>query len=291
MIDNSAAAPPSLTAPRAIYDIVVQLTGSSEDEARLAMAAALAEPSGAHIIGVHLHVLPDILDITDPARSAAARTLLEKSDREADTAFGALETRVSALQASHELRRVHGLAPDVGAELTMIARAADLFIGTRPYGDPEGRHRIEEQVLFGSAHACLFLPPGGTPHRRFDTITIAWNNSREAARAIAEAMPFLMRARTVRLVSITSPLDNAKPIEQALEGVMAHLSRHGIKAEASTVPYAGNTGEQIEQLAHQHDADLIVMGAYGHLRLIEFIFGGATRHILRHATLPVLMAH
>lgn len=272
-------------------DVVVQLTGSSEDEARLAMAEAVATTFGAHIIGVHLHLLPDILDIADPLGSAEVRTLLEASEREADMAFERLEMRMSRLGPSHEMHRLHGLLADVAIELAQMVRRADLFIGTRPYGDPEGRYRIEEEVLFNSGHGCLFVPPGGTPHRRFDTIVIAWDNTREAARAVAEAMPFLVRATAVRLIHVASTWDDKRDPAQELSSVASHLRRHGVYAETIIAPFAGDTGEQIEQIAHQQAADLIVMGAYGRMRLVELVFGGATRAILRHATLPVLMAH
>ena len=280
---------PSSFAP--IGDLVVQLTGSPEDENRLAVASEIAEAFDAHIVGVHLHVLPDILDITDPMQSATIRELLEASDQEADRAFKSLGLRLEALRASHELVRLHGLAADVAMDLASITRNADMFVGTRPYGDPEGRYRIEEEVLFGGGRSCLFLPPGGTPHRRFDTIVIAWDGSRESARAVAEAMPLLVRAKTVRLLHVSSSADDPKDAERELSRITKHLRHHGIEPESAIVPFVNSSGEAIEAFAHQQDADLLVMGAYGHPRLIEFVFGGATRYILRHATLPVLMAH
>lgn len=278
------------TAP-AIGDIVVQLTGSPEDEYRLAIAGKIAQDFRSHLIGVHLHLLPDILDITDPMESATIRELLEASDREADRNFSALEARLERQPGSHELRRLHGLPADVGKDLAAIGRSADLFIGTRPYGDPEGHYRIEEEILFAGGRSCLFLPPGGTPHDRFERIVVAWDGSRESARAVAEAMPFLVRAGTVHLLHVASPLDDGKDADKALSPITAHLQRHGITPERTILPFVSNTGEQIEQFAHQQGADLLVMGAYGHARLVEFVFGGATRHVLRHATLPVLMAH
>lgn len=274
-----------------IKDLVVQLTGSSEDEHRLAVATAIAESFGAHVIGVHLHALPDILDITDPMQSGTIRTLLETSEQQANRAFDELTSRFAQLQVSHELRRLHGFSGDLGLDLATLARGADLFIGTRPYGDPEGQYRIEERVLYEAGRSCLFLPPGGTPHRTFETIAIAWDPSREAARAVAEAMPFLRRTSKVVLIHVSSPLEESNETDVELSRISAHLRRHGIDAEAITVPFLSSTGEAIEQAAHQQGADLIVMGAYGHRRLVELVFGGATRYILRHATLPVLMAH
>jgi nucleotide-binding universal stress UspA family protein len=217
--------------------------------------------------------------------------MLEASDREADKTFEKLKTDVASLEVPVELRRVHGLAADAGAELADLARATDLFIGTRPYGDPEGRHRIEERVLFGSGRGCLFLPPGGTPHGSFRTIIVAWDQTRETARAIAEAMPFLERADTVHVVHIAPGWEEDKAVDKQLSLAVAHLQRHGVQSRALKVAKLNSTGEHIVGTAHQLGADLVVMGAYAHTRLVEIVFGGATRYVLRHATLPVLMAH
>jgi nucleotide-binding universal stress UspA family protein len=224
-------------------------------------------------------------------QSATMRELLEASDQEADRAFKSLSPRLEALPGSHELLRLHGLAVDVAKDLASLTRNADLFVGTRPYGDPEGRYRIEEEVLFGGGRSCLFLPPGGTPHRQFSNIVIAWDGSRESARAVAEAMPFLVRAARVQLLHVASPVDDVKGAEKELARITLHLRHHGVEPEVAVVPFVNSTGEAMEAFAHQQNADLLVMGAYGHARLIEFVFGGATRYVLRHATLPVLMAH
>jgi nucleotide-binding universal stress UspA family protein len=274
----------------AIADVVVQLTGSEEDRNRLAVASDIGAGFGAHVIGVHLHLLPDILEITDPAQSATIRSLLDASEQKADHDFKALEQQFVTLDVSAELRRCHGFPADAGRTLAGLARGADLFIGTRPYGDPEGQHLIEEEVLFGGGRACLFLPPGGSPHRRFDTIVVAWEDSRETTRAVAEAMPFLRAAKQVRVVHVDSPFQEPGDQDLGLTLAVRHLKRHGVAAESSTVPFVNSTGECIEAYAHQHGADLLVMGAYGHMRVVELVFGGATRYILRHATLPVLMA-
>lgn len=272
--------------PGVIRDIIVQLTGSSEDEFRLDAAVRIAKEFDAHLIGAHLQQLPEILDIANPAHSATVRELLEESEREADRSFRSVSARFADLKVSNELRRFHGLSDMLGSDLAQLARTADVFVGTRPYGDPAGHRQIEERVLFGSGRACLFLPPGGSAHERFERIAVAWDGSREAARAVAEAVPFLTRAKAVHLVCIGETEQKAP-----FHGIKAHLERYGVAAEATTVPYDNGTGEQLEQFAHQMGADLIVMGAYGHARLIEWMFGGATRHLLRHATLPVLMAH
>lgn len=271
-------------------DLIVQLTGSPEDEARLSVATQLALDFDAHLIGVHLNTLPDILDITDPQQSGTIRSLLEASEKEADRTYAITAQKFDSMTVSHELRRLHGMAAELGQALATMARSADLFVGTRPYGDPEAHSQIEERVVFGSGRGCLFLPPGGSPHRRFDVVTIAWDNSREAARAVAEAMPFLTRAKAVHLVAVEALLGEIDRSKH-FAGVLAHLQRYGVDADMVVLDYTSGDGEQIEQFAHQKGSDLVVMGAYGHSRVVEWIFGGTTRYLLRHSTLPVLMAH
>lgn len=274
-----------------LKDIVVQLTGSDEDGVRLLFAQSLGSRTAAHLVGVHLHTLPDILDITDPTRSAYIQSLLEESNAVYDQAHERLKGQLSKLHGSTELRRVHGMTVDVGAELARLARQVDLFIGTRPYGDPEAKYRIEEAVLFGSGRGCLFLPPGGAPHKAFNTILIAWDGSREAARSVAEAMPLLTEATKVYVGQIVDPGQSLPEAERQFGGINAHLERYGVAATLSQVEYRSNTGEQILEMAHQKGADLVVMGAYGHSRIVEWALGGATRYLLRYSTLPLLMAH
>jgi nucleotide-binding universal stress UspA family protein len=179
----------------------------------------------------------------------------------------------------------------IGAELAAEARVADLFIGTRPYGDPTGEVRIEEEVLLGSGRGCLFLPPGGKPPRAYSTIVVAWNGSREAARAVSEALPFL-RAATQVTVAIVE--ESGATEQQQLESgadIGRYLSRHDVSSEVRKIAGWDNTGKAIMNEAKQIGADMIVMGGYGHGRLRELVLGGATRRALTEAAIPVLMAH
>lgn len=271
-------------------DLVVHLTGSAEDDVRLAFAEAVATQFDAHLIGVHLHVLPEILAISEPG-SVYVQTLLEDSEAEGERGYQSLVPRFAALKISHELRRLHGLTAQVSVDLTRIARDVDLFVGTRPYGEAGDAYRIEEAVLFGSGRGSLLLPPGGIPNHQFETIVIAWNGSREASRAVAEAMPFLLRAANVLVAQVVDPGQSTTDVELGSIGLMEHLGRYGIKAQRAEIAYSSHTGEQIEELAHQKGATLIVTGAYGHSRILEWALGGVTRHLLRHSTLPLLMAH
>ena len=126
---------------------------------------------------------------------------------------------------------------------------------------------------------------------KLDRVMVCWDGSRSAARAIADAMPFLERAGLVEVVIIVA---NERDKQYEIEGVDMgqHLARHGLNVDVKRIDY-GNLDVPDALLSHaaDYDADFIVMGGYGHSRLREFVLGGVTRSILRTMTAPVLMSH
>ena len=274
-----------------IRDIGVHLTGSVEDETRIAHAAAIARIFDAHLTGLHVHELPEILSITDPSGSAFLGELIEQSTRQAEVVGERLAARFAALGLNHELRRLDVYPGQVGSRLSSEARLSDLFVGTRPYGGPAGQQWIEEAVLFQSGRPCLFVPPSHQPAAEYGTILVAWKNTREAARAISEAMPFLQKAKTVIVGLVDEQGSPERRGEAPDEDIGRYLSRHGIKAEIHVIDGWKDAGAALLNEAVRTAADLIVMGAYGHSRFREWVLGGASRHILEHAEVPVLVAH
>ncbi|MGV8954841.1 MAG: universal stress protein [Cypionkella sp.] len=268
-----------------IKDIVVHLTGSSEDEIRLAYAETLSERFEAHLTGLYVHMLPEVVG-ADPTGMVGMDLWFEESDAQAKETFNRLEARFQRLSMPHQVRRFDVLSGTAGAALTAEARTADLFVATRPYGDPADEVHMEVAVLFGSGRACLFVPPKGVAPRTFGTVLVAWNGSREAARAVAEAMPLLKLAGQVVVVAVRDS-EGAEPGGD----IARHLSRHGISAVIGTVDDAiAGPGESLLAEARRLGADLLVMGGYGHSRFREWVLGGATRHVLTHADIAVLMA-
>lgn len=274
-----------------IKDIAVHLTGSDEDKVRLAYAGAIADRFGSHVTGLQVHVLPELIATTDPSGSAFLQDLLEQSHAEAQAASDRLTVALDGLAAPHELRRLDVYPTTVGSDLAAEAQTMDLFVGTRPYGDPAHRERIEETVLFQSGRGCLFVPPGGSPPAAYDTVFLAWKPSRESARAVAEAMPFLKAARQVVVGLVEEDGAPEQFGEEPGGDIGRHLSRHGISAEIRTISGWVYVGEALLNEAERVGADLIVMGGYGHSRFREWALGGATRHVLSHAKVPVLIAH
>jgi nucleotide-binding universal stress UspA family protein len=150
--------------------------------------------------------------------------------------------------------------------------------------------RLVESVLFDSGRHMYLFPETERPSLAFEHILVAWNGSREAARAMAESMPFLKKAREVTVVVIT----DKKTEEDALAGtnVVDHLKRHDISAVLHHVARRNSTiGDSLLAEAHRRKADLIVMGGYGHLRLRERLLGGVTYSLMHEAPLPLIIAH
>jgi hypothetical protein len=144
-----------------------------------------------------------------------------------------------------------------------------------------------EAVLFGSGRALLLLPPGYSPRGPVQTVLVAWNDSRAAARAVREGLGFVEKAtRTVALIVDPSP--NSDPGSQ----ITKHLARYGTNVGAICAESRNcRISQVIMDEAHRVSADLIVVGGYGHTRLREQVFGGATLEMLTASGYPMLMAH
>jgi nucleotide-binding universal stress UspA family protein len=167
-------------------------------------------------------------------------------------------------------------------------RVFDLVVLGRPGRAPQNPRMVPlEAALFESGRPVLITPPA-PPKELGRSVLVAWNGSTEQARANAFAMPLLRGANDVTVLTVEGGMTPGPTGDEAA----LHLVRNGVPATAVTVAPAGRTtGETILDHAKLRGCDLIVKGAYAQSRLRQMIFGGATRHILSHATLPVLMAH
>ena len=272
-----------------IKNIAVHLTGSSEDEVRLAYAGALAEHVNAGITGLQLNVMPALISITDPTESAFLQQLIETSNQQADLAGERIGQQLARMRPLSELRRLDLFPNQVALTLASEVRLSDLFVGTRPYGDPAKTEATEEAVLLRSGRPCIFLPPATQKAPRFDSILIGWKNTREAARAVADALPLLQKADRVDVIEVAEQV--SPPASAPGVDIGRYLSRHGVNAEIRTAASAPDTGTALLREAKATAADLIVIGGYGHSRLREWVLGGATRELLSNAPVPVFISH
>lgn len=182
------------------------------------------------------------------------------------------------------------LAEREGGDLAIghLARLYDLTVLARPVsGEPVPRDNLLDTILFESGRPVLIVPPD-VPEKLGEVIVLAWNGSTESARAISFAQPLLAKAKRVVVLSVEGGM-----IPGPEAGEVQHvLSRAGIAADVNLVQQTGRTvGEAILAEARHEGADLLIKGAYTHSRLRQMIFGGATKHILTEARVPVLMAH
>jgi nucleotide-binding universal stress UspA family protein len=174
------------------------------------------------------------------------------------------------------------------------ARTADLVVASQT--DPEwaGSDRLDiaDRLAIESGRPVLIVPNAGVHERVGETVLVAWNGRREAARAAFDALPILQRARSVKVVSVNPQSEREAAQDVPAADICSALARHAVKCEATeqVEPKAG-VGETLLECAKGCGADLLVMGCYGHTRLREFVFGGASRHILAHMAIPVLMSH
>ncbi|CUH50538.1 universal stress protein [Ruegeria atlantica] len=182
---------------------------------------------------------------------------------------------------------------DIGRHVAHRARFSDLVVLPQPYGKDRSAEAepIVEAAMFEGHASILVTPDSTTPFERPGTIMIGWNESVEAMRAIRCALPFLTQADLVRIVVIDPPRHG--PDRSDPGGLLSQmLARHGTKCEIDVL---SKTMTRVSDILNRHaadsEADMIVMGAYGHSRFREAILGGATRNMLEQASVPVFLAH
>jgi nucleotide-binding universal stress UspA family protein len=185
-------------------------------------------------------------------------------------------------------------AASVAERVLQHARAVDLVIATQM--DPKWRGTywldVADRLVIESGRPVLIVPNGGTNAGVGNKVLVAWNARREAARAAFDALPILQRASQVRVVWVNPQSEEEVAQDIPAADLCAALARHGVKCEATEqIAPRASVGETLLSCSRDMQADLLVMGCYGHTRLREFIFGGASRHVLAHMSLPVLMAH
>jgi nucleotide-binding universal stress UspA family protein len=278
-----------------LKDLLVFVANADTDEPAVALADALAGGHDAHLSATFMIALPDEPLAYEPTIVAGVWSeLLARARKESEGERARLEQRFNALSRPVEMRVAEGLGRDIGRIAGVHARYADLAVLARPVIGHGGEMREElvEGVMFHAGRPVLLAPPKWRAGAIGETIVIAWDASREATRAVAEARPFLSRARQVTILTIDAKPNAFGHGEQPGANIAAHLSRRGVSVSVKNADSLGRTiARAIAEECQALNADLLVMGAYRHSRLREMVFGGATRDLLEHAHLPVLMAH
>lgn len=273
--------------------ILVHLSDEKTFEPMLEVACNLARRFEAHLIG--LFVVPTFVppSAVEVPYSSELLEVNRKAQRQiAARIKTAFEATVANQSFVGEWRCADGAGRSVGEVVFEQARCVDLTI-LRQGGaeDSYSQNDVIERTAFESGHPVLIVPTAG----RFPTIgskvLLAWNGRREATRAVWDALPLLQSAEQVHVLTV-NPQKVAASADLPGSELAATLSRHGVNCEtAHTITSELGVGDIMLNYTAENAIDLIVMGCYGHSRLRELVFGGATKNILEHMTAPVLMSH
>jgi nucleotide-binding universal stress UspA family protein len=279
--------------------IMVPALGDGTDETALNMAVVFGKAFGAHVDFVRNHP-----PISAPVEAVAAALpagnlghAYVEMVRDTDEQLTASARKaLDAICKSHDIPLC--IDPEARGELSFAYREAgaesDAVSEARFYdlvvtaGGPPG---IASDIVIGSGRPVV-LSPAKTPSCVTRTVAIAWKETAEAARAVTAAMPLLRKAERVVVISANEREGSGTATAKSAHRLVEQLAWHGIKAEPYTVlSRVHSAANSVLNMADEAGADILVMGAYGHSRTREFVFGGFTRHVLNHETLPVFLFH
>jgi nucleotide-binding universal stress UspA family protein len=275
-------------------DILVPVVlGEVSDEA-FDISCALAAEQGGHVTGlVSISVVTPIVE----AMNYFPAAVYESLSTAARDASQRLRAGVDACLAKHDVSSESRVsdsiwltAPEVVA---LHAHYADLVVyGRTANAAPPGERSVFSSLLFDSGRPGMVVPRHARWPAQLEKAVVAWRPSPEASRALHDALALLRRARSVDVVMVEPRVGETSHGEVPGADIAQHLSRHGLKVEIVSLPREGaSTAEAILRHAAQVGAQLIVAGGYGHSRVREQVFGGVTRGLFEHATVPVLFSH
>lgn len=275
-----------------IKDLVVNLTSGAENDPACRYAISLAEAFNAHVTGVAFAYDPPWPPaITDLGGAQILRSLLEKSRADARSTAAQFEAAAKRSQLSCQALTPEASPPGAAASLANLVRAYDLAVLKQSDGDDDvTSHDIIEAVLFNSGRPVLIVPYIQKAGFSVKRVVVCWDGSRAAARAVADSLPLIAKADNVQVLTVVTGKFDENDVAGA--DIAEHLARYKLRTELSRLPAPDiDVANAILSHAADVDADLIVMGAYGHSRLRDFVLGGATRGMLQSMTVPTLMSH
>lgn len=258
------------------------------------VACALAGLEGGHVTGlVAVSVITPVVGTMNYFPEAVYDSLREAASAAAQQLHG----QVDACLARHDVASEARVADTIwltSPETAMLqARYADLVVlGRTANATIEAERAVFSSLLLGSGRPLLLVPRNVRWPSSVGKVVVAWRPTAEASRALHDALPLLRRAQSIDLVVVDPRVGETSHGELPGADIAAHLGRHGLSVEVVSLPREGvGTGAAILRHAREAGAQLVVAGGYGHSRVRQHVFGGVTRHLFEHATVPVLFSH
>lgn len=266
--------------------LLVHVESSPETSNRVIAAAALARDLGAHLIGLGAETFEAVPDPGGIYGSGEWMVLLQEQVNN-DLQAAEVSFRRDAAGADFEWRSAQDYPNQAMAR---TARAADLVIAS-PRSRAATTSSVDPVELVMGAGRPMLLVPDGVRRVEAKAIVVAWKDTREARRAVADALPFLRRADDVVIQAVCNPDDHDVCAFQTAD-VAAALQRHGVPARAAVAhAKSDDVADILRQAAARASADLIVAGAYGHSRAREWAFGGVTYELMHRPPCCILFSH
>lgn len=274
-----------------LTNILVHLDDGDSCGERLELCAALAGANDAHLSGLYVsRFLTQAMLVDAPPSGMLIQALDEEQRSRTARVRELFDSNTAALDARREFHHEEG---DPVHWLSVYGRYADVVAVQKP-GEADavfGAGGIPGALALSCGRPVLVVPGTAVKSLSPARVMVAWDGSREAARAVADAHPFLRMASKVEVVSVSEDKSTGPGAPNGRD-LCRHLSLHGIEAVPITLPPSKiDIPDALLSRAAAQGAELIVLGAYGHSRFRELVLGGVTRHLLTHSPVPLLLSH
>jgi len=252
----------------------------------------LAREHGARLISVFMQPEPTVTPAETFARGKGMQSTIEVHRAQLERIEAEHRAQFEDIVRHHGIQSEWRSLPYLSSEVGVHAYYADLVVIARPEsaGETAAPPGLAESLVLSSGRPIIVFPPRGTVSE-VRRILVAWSATRESIRAVADALPLLARAKAVEVLVVDHERNRAGHGQEPGADIARHLARHGAKVEVRRLSSGGKeVGRLLLSEAAAFRADLLVMGAYGHSHLREWMFGGVTRTVLYEADFPVLMS-
>ena len=277
-----------------IKDLLVICDASEANDYRVETTLLLAKVYQSHVTGLHLIPYP-VIPIYGYGNPEVipyySGEQIEEAKADSEALKAKFKKKASTFEVPCEWAEIEGIDVRYIVEKSRYADVVIVPQGYSRYGEEESQ-KIADYLSINMGRPLMVITDLKKVFNLPKRVVIAWDESLEAARAVHDAIPFLDLTEHVQIVSVSSNTDQEKANMIFSDDLRKHLSHHGINAEVASLDKTSKgTGATILQAAIEYDADLIVMGAYGHTRFKELILGGTTKHLLKHTTIPLFLSH